>query len=59
MSKIVKELSREQLTQLKQGYYMQLHETVSYSELAAIDELVSDEEMYEEYAGVEFVPDDF
>lgn len=57
----VHELSRDQLTQLKQAYYMKKHEErgVSYDELADIDELVTDSEIIEEYAGVTFSADDF
>ena len=56
----VHELSREQLTQLKEHYYNARHpEGVSYGELADIDELVSDDEVFTEYEGIEFVPDDF
>lgn len=57
----VNELSRDQLTQLKQAYYMAKHEEqgVSYDELADIDELVTDSEIIEEYAGVTFTADDF
>ena len=58
----VKELSREQLTELKQSYYcneVREGECVSYGELAAIDELVSDEEVFDFYDGTYFVDDDF
>ena len=54
------ELNREQLIQPKQRYYDEKHpEGVSYGELAAIDELVSDKEVIEVYGGVDFVEDDF
>lgn len=56
----VQELNREQLEQLKRQYYDDRHpEGVSYGELASIDELVSDAEIMEHFAGVEFVEDDF
>lgn len=56
----VQELNREQLEQLKRQYYDdQNPEGVSYGELASIDELVSDAEIMEHFAGVEFVEDDF
>lgn len=59
----VRELSREELVELKQRYYTEkldrLGESPSYGELADIDELVTDEEVYEEYGDVDFVPDDF
>ena len=56
----VKELNREQLTELKQHYYMfdkfEDEIDVSYYELATINELVTDEEVFEYYA---FGCDDF
>ena len=56
----IQELNRDQLEQLKQHYYEEMHpEGVSYGELAAIDELVSDAEIMEHFAGVEFVEEDF
>lgn len=55
----VKELNRDRLIQLKQNYYCSNHESVSYAELADVDNLVSDDEIYREYAGVFFVPEDF
>lgn len=52
----VKELTREQLEIVKQRYYMQKMDEesgagVSYGELAAIDTLVTDEEIFAEYEG--------
>lgn len=59
----IRELTPVQLTQVKQNYYTQKQiekgESVSYGELAQINELVSDAEIYEEFEGVSFVPDDF
>lgn len=60
----IKELTRDQLTQVKQNYYTQKRDAeagagVSYLELATVNELVSDAEIFEAFAGVEFVPDDF
>lgn len=60
----VKELSREQLVELKQNYLTELAdkrngEGVSYGELANADELVTDEEIFLFYAGVDFVSEDF
>lgn len=60
----VEELSREQLVELKQNYLTELSdkrngEGVSYWELANADELVSDEEIFDYYAGTDFVPEDF
>lgn len=59
----VTELTREQLKELKaHDLIMQRDERdegVSYYELVNIDELISDEEIIEAYAGTEFSPDDF
>ena len=55
----VKELNRDQLIELKTTYYMNNHENVSWGELADIDELVSDEEVYNEYDYITFTADDF
>ena len=54
------DLNREQLTELKQGYWINTHdEEPDYYTLANIDDFVSDDEVYDEYAGVEFTLDDF
>lgn len=56
----VKELTREQLIELKQNYYCNvLNNNASYGELADIDNLVSDNEIFEEYDGIIFTNDDF
>lgn len=59
----VEELNREQLTQLKQNMLMERMdaegETPSWGELAEVDSLITDEEVQQEYAGTEFVTDDF
>jgi hypothetical protein len=56
----VHDLNREQLTEIKERYYIDHHpDGVSYGELADIDALVSDDEVFTEYEGIEFVPDDF
>ncbi len=60
----VKELNRDQLTELKGKYldskiYEEEKRGASYGELAQADELVSDSEIFEEYAGIDFVNDDF
>jgi len=54
----VTELSRDQLISLKCRYIMADH-WPSWGELAAADELVSDEEIFREFSGVEFVEEDF
>ena len=57
----VKELNREQLTELKQIYYCEeyIKNNASYGELADIDNLVSDNEIYEYYNDTMFVEEDF
>lgn len=55
----VKELSREQLIELKQNYLSTLNKDCSYMDLANADEKVSDEEIFEVFGGTEFTPDDF
>lgn len=55
----VKELTREQLTELKQNYYCEINENVSWGELANIDDLVSDDKIFEEYKNFYFVEEDF
>ena len=59
----IKELTPDQLTQVKQEYYTRKLEEqgqgVSYLELATVNELVTDAEIFEAFAGVEFVPGDF
>ena len=54
----VKELNREQLVQLKCAYLTREHD-VSYGELAAADEIVSDEIIFEEYKNFDFSEGDF
>ena len=60
----VRELTREQLEELKSQYYdSRIYEqegrSASYDELADADDLVTDEEIFNEYAGTDFVEDDF
>lgn len=55
----VTNLNREQLTELKQNYYCENNDNVSWFELATIDDLVSDEDIFEEYEEVYFTEDDF
>lgn len=59
----IQELTPDQLTQVKQNYYTQKQaekgEGVSWGELIEINDLVTDAEIFEHYAGVCFVPDDF
>ena len=59
----VKDLTREQLIQLKQHYLTELRikegTGVSFAELAEADNLVSDEVIFKEYARITFTDDDF
>ena len=55
----VKELSREQLIELKQNYLSTLNKDCSYMDLADADEKVSDQKIFEVFGDTEFVPDDF
>lgn len=55
----VNDLTRDQLVQLKQSYYCEHNENVSWGELADIDNLVSDEKIKDEYSHTTFVEDDF
>ena len=56
----VHELNRDEITELKINLYSQKHDNrISYSEINNIDELVSDEEVFEEAAGCDFSKDDF
>lgn len=55
----VKELTRSQLVELKQRYYTEKNGDVSYGELANIDNIVTDNEIFEEYQNVDFVEEDF
>lgn len=54
----VRELSREQLVEIKQRYLCE-RGRVSYGELSAADDMVSDAVIFDEYADTEFVEDDF
>ena len=54
-----KELNRYQILALKQNYLVRTQDSVSYNELAEADNLVSDEELEQEYKNVNFVEEDF
>lgn len=54
-----KELNRDQILALKQNYLVRTQSNVSYNELAEADNLVSDEELEQEYKNVNFVEEDF
>ena len=59
----ITELSREQLTELKQAYLTEILDrdglAPSYGELADADQLIPDAEIYEAYEGCIFAPGDF
>lgn len=60
----VRELTREELQELKVHMldeFLQEEENrnISYGEIADIDELVTDEEVFKEYENTSFVKDDF
>lgn len=68
----VYELTREQLTELKGNYLIDLANEGSFAEvvgtdydfpswwdMANADEIVPDDVIYEQYGGVEFVEEDF
>ena len=56
------ELNRDQLAELKVYYYEKevlKDEGISYGEIVEIDDLVTDEEVFEYFNGYVFVEDDF
>ena len=59
----VKDLDKDQLIELKQAFLVQTMDREgkcpSYGELADVDELISDEQIYEAYSGIEFSAGDF
>lgn len=55
----VRELNREQPEELKVNYYAERHEDMSYDDIVDINNLVSDKEVFEEYAGTMFTEEDF
>ena len=59
----VNELTREELRELKSRHYTEKldsrGESPSYTELASIDNIVTDAEIMATYAGTNFVKDDF
>lgn len=61
--KTVKELTRDQLVELKQNYLTQKMdekgESPSYGELAEADQTITDDEIFSEYDGTMFSEDDF
>lgn len=59
----VYELNNEQLQQVKANYYTndlgEPNGPLSYRDLIDIDDIVSDDEVYDAYDGVVFTEDDF
>lgn len=56
----VRELNKDQMNELKCRYYSEkTDEDLSYSEMLDIDTIVSDEEVFNEYADTYFSEDDF
>ena len=55
----VRELNRDQLAELKTNYLIELGNELSYEDLVNIHDLVPDQEVFDAYNGVNFVPDDF
>ena len=53
------ELNRYQILTLKQNYLVRTQDNVSYNELVEVDNLVSDEELEQEYKNVNFEEEDF
>lgn len=54
----VHELTRPQLSKLKQAYLCELFQNPSWGNLADAED-VPDDVIFEHYSGIEFVPDDF
>ena len=55
----ISELNNEQKKQLKESILSERDNNVSLGELLMADELVSDDELEEQYGGIEFVEEDF
>ena len=68
----VRELSKNQMHELKENYLIKLadegtfaevmgvdYDAPSYGDLANADEIVPDDAIFREYEGIDFVPDDF
>lgn len=53
------ELTKDQKIELKQGMLIYYRDNVSWGDLAEADNLVSDEELEKEFAGTDFVTDNF
>lgn len=55
----LKDLTPEQKLQVKQNILTQKQDNVSWGELFNADELISDDELEQEYGSTKFVDDDF
>lgn len=58
-AKSVFELTREELDELKQNYYIEKNPNVSMDDLLSINEIVSDKEIFAYYSDDTFTKDDF
>lgn len=54
----VTELSRDELSELKQSYVTEREQSPSWGDLASADS-IPDETIFKAFAGIEFVKDDF
>jgi hypothetical protein len=55
----VRDLNRNQLSELKANYLNEKNSSVYWSEICDADSLVSDEQVMNEYKDTEFSEDDF
>ena len=55
----VSELNKAQLQELKSNYFSEKYGGISYGILDNIDFFVDDEEVFSEYADIDFVENDF
>ena len=55
----VKELNRQQLDELKQSYVTECENNPSWGDLIDAPSNISDETIFEHYAGINFVAEDF
>lgn len=55
----VTDLTREQLQQLKCNYLAEQGRELSWGECIEVDDIVSDEEIFNEYDSADFMEEDF
>ena len=58
-NKMVRELSRAELIELKQAILSETEGPLSYGELADADQLITDDQVFSRFDGTEFSTDDF